>query len=148
MQCRLSRCPFHSTETADFRCTCRQSHSRIAVCGVWRTGRRRNRCGGEGCTSRRSCSSLSRMRRRSQHPVGGTACRRTTRVPTRRHFLHQSPQVQCVSVVAYDLSTRFSPSYLGDARLVVSVEYDGRTTDDVIFDEFVHVALVRFKTVK
>ena len=33
-----------------------------------------NRCGGEGCPSRRSCSSLSRMHRRSQHPVDGTAC--------------------------------------------------------------------------
>ena len=58
-----------------------------------------------------------------------------------RHFLHQCPQVQFVSIVAYDRSTWFSPSYLGDARLVVSVEYDGRTTDDVIFDEFVQVAV-------
>ena len=33
------------------------------------------------------------------------------------------------------------PSYLVDARLVVSVEYDGRITDDVIFDEFVQVAV-------
>ena len=43
-----------------------KSHSRIAACGVWRTGRRRNRCGGEGCTSLRAWSSLYRTRRQSQ----------------------------------------------------------------------------------
>ena len=54
--------------------TCLRSRSRIAAYGAWRTDRRRNRYVVVGHTSRRSCSSLSRMHRRSQHPVGGTAC--------------------------------------------------------------------------
>ena len=54
--------------------TCLRSRSRIAAYGAWRTDRRRNRYVVVGHTSRRSCSSLSRMHRQSQHPVGGTAC--------------------------------------------------------------------------
>ena len=59
----------------------------------------------------------------------------TTRVPPRRHVLHQRPQVQSVGIVPYYRSTCLFASYLGDVLHMVAVKYDGRTTDDIFFDE-------------
>ena len=59
----------------------------------------------------------------------------TTRVSPRRHVLHQRPQVQRVGIVPYYRSTCLFASYLGDVLLMVAVKYDGRTTDDIFFDE-------------
>ncbi len=58
-----------------------------------------------------------------------------TRVPSRRHVQHQRPQVQSVGIVPYYRSTRLFAAYLGDVLLMVAVTYDGRTTDDIVFDE-------------
>ena len=58
-----------------------------------------------------------------------------TRVSSCRHVLHQRPQVQSVGVVPYYRSTRLFAAYLGGILLMVAVEYDGRTTDDIAFDE-------------
>ena len=65
----------------------------------------------------------------------------TTCVPSCRHVLHQCPQVQGVGIVPYDGSAQLSVPYLGDILLVVTVKYDGRTTDDIIFDELVQIAV-------
>ena len=46
-----------------------------------------------------------------------------TRVPSRRHVLHQRPQVQSVGVVPYYRSTRLFAAYLGDILLMVAVKY-------------------------
>ena len=59
----------------------------------------------------------------------------TTRVPARRHVLHQRPQVQSIGIVPHNRSTRFFAPYLGDVLLMVAMKYDGRTTNDIVFDE-------------
>ena len=45
----------------------------------------------------------------------------TTRVPPRRHVLHQSPQVKSVDIVPCYRSTCLFASYLGDVLLMVAV---------------------------
>ena len=67
--------------------------------------------------------------------------RATTHVPSRRHVLHQSPQVQSIGIVPYYRSTRLFATYLGDILLMVSVKYDSRTTDDVVFNKLVQIVV-------
>ena len=64
-----------------------------------------------------------------------------TRVPSRRHDLHQRPQVQSVGIVPYYRYTRLFAAYLGDVLLMLAVKYYGRTTDDIVFDEYVQIAV-------
>ena len=45
----------------------------------------------------------------------------TTRVPSRRHVMHQRPQVLSVGFVPNNRSTRLFASYLGDVLLMVPV---------------------------
>ena len=59
----------------------------------------------------------------------------STRVPSRRHVLHQRPQLHSVGIVSYYRSTCLFAAYFGDVLLMVAVTYDGRTTDDIVFDE-------------
>ena len=59
----------------------------------------------------------------------------TTYVPSRRHVMHQRPQIQSVGIIPHYRSTRFFAPYLSDVLFVVSVKYDGRPTNDIFFDE-------------
>ena len=61
----------------------------------------------------------------------------TTHVPSRTHILLQCPHVQNVGIVPYYRSIRLFAQYLGDTLLMLSVKYDGWTTDDVVFDKLV-----------
>ena len=61
---------------------------------------------------------------------------------TRGHILHQGPQIERVSVVAYDRSTRFRPTpNPGHILLMVSVKYNRRATDDIVFHELMEIAV-------
>ena len=59
----------------------------------------------------------------------------TTRVPARRHVLHQRPQGQSIGIVPHNRYTRLFAPYIGDVLFMVPVKYDGRTTNDIVFDE-------------
>ena len=65
----------------------------------------------------------------------------TTRVPARRHVPHQRPQVRSIGIVPHNRSTRLFAPYLGDVLFMVAVKYDGRTTNDIVFDEYVQIAV-------
>ena len=66
----------------------------------------------------------------------------TTCVPSRRHVLHQRPQVQSVGIVPHYRSTRLFTPYLGNLLFMVAVKYDSRTTNDVVFNKMVQIAVL------
>ena len=65
----------------------------------------------------------------------------TTHVPSRKHVLHQCPQVHRVGIVPYYRSTRLFAPYPGDILLMVSVKYEGWTTDDPVFNKLMQTAV-------
>ena len=72
----------------------------------------------------------------------------SSRVPSRRHVLHERSQVQSVGIVPDDRSARSSGHSVlvltkrGDSFLAIAVKNERRSTNHVIFDEMMKIFIL------
>ena len=63
----------------------------------------------------------------------------TTYVPPARHILHQCPQVQGVGIISHNRSTRLYIAYLIDVFVVIPMENDRWSANNIVFDEVMQI---------